>query len=198
MVPDPQKDLLPSSFTTPVTASDRNRAMDELDALKRARFDLLSAYLDGEVTAAERKLVETWLETDPEIQHLHARLVALHYGFQHLPVPEPQESVEQTLAQVLDRIDRRPKLGLIWGGLGTAIAAAFMGAVMGSFSGGPGVPQLAQRPDVSPEWQTQGNPIDNFSPGSSSPKLMIALERPPIDIPRAPTALPVNQPSPEL
>lgn len=59
-------------------------------------------------------------------------------------------------------------------------------------------PQLAQRPDVSPEWQTQGNPIDNFSQGSSSPKLMIALERPPIDIPRAPTALPVNQPSPEL
>jgi anti-sigma factor RsiW len=32
------------------------------------RFELLSAYLDGEVTASERKQVEAWLATDRAFQ----------------------------------------------------------------------------------------------------------------------------------
>jgi len=31
-----------------------------MDMLKRDRFELLSAYLDGEVTAAQRQQVEDW------------------------------------------------------------------------------------------------------------------------------------------
>jgi len=43
-----------------------------MDMLKRDRFELLSAYLDGEVTAAQRQQVEDWLGNDPEVQ-LYAR-----------------------------------------------------------------------------------------------------------------------------
>ena len=37
---------------------------------KRGFFELLSAYLDGEVTATERKQVEEWLSTDTDIKFL--------------------------------------------------------------------------------------------------------------------------------
>lgn len=35
------------------------------DMEKRDRFELLSAYLDGEVSATERKQVEDWLQPTP-------------------------------------------------------------------------------------------------------------------------------------
>lgn len=38
---------------------------ESLDNLKRDRFELLSAYLDGEVTSSERHQVEDWLRSDP-------------------------------------------------------------------------------------------------------------------------------------
>lgn len=51
--------------------------MDELDHCKRDTFERLSAYLDGEVTAAERQQVEAWLATDSEAQRLYQRLLNL-------------------------------------------------------------------------------------------------------------------------
>jgi anti-sigma factor RsiW len=43
----------------------------------RDRFELLNAYLDGEVTAAERRQIEDWLTTDSTIQCLYARALEL-------------------------------------------------------------------------------------------------------------------------
>ncbi|MEM9769414.1 MAG: zf-HC2 domain-containing protein, partial [Cyanobacteria bacterium P01_D01_bin.71] len=56
----------------------------DLDATKRDRFELLSAYLDGEVSPDERRLVATWLDKDPEAQCLYRRLLQLRQGFQGL------------------------------------------------------------------------------------------------------------------
>ncbi len=173
--------------------------MDELDVLKRARFDLLSAYMDGEVTAAERQQVEDWLATDPEIQRLHRRLLVLHNAFQHLPVPEPERPVEQTLEQVLARIDRRPKLTLLWGGLGTAIAAVLMATVSGLFSGDSWVPQMAQQSGEQSPLILEEHPLETLVSGNGNPPaLMIALDRPPIEIPETGTT-PLNDfASPDL
>jgi anti-sigma factor RsiW len=44
-----------------------------MDIHKRDRFELLSAYLDGELTATERRQIEDWLKTAPEVQRLYAR-----------------------------------------------------------------------------------------------------------------------------
>lgn len=101
--------------------------------LKRDRFELLSAYLDGEVTPAEREQVLTLLEHDQTMQCLYARLLKLRRGLQSMPVPASSQSVEDILARVQVRTERRPRRTVAaWGGM--AIAALFVSAVMGSLA----------------------------------------------------------------
>jgi anti-sigma factor RsiW len=152
---------------------------DTLDVLKRDRFELLSAYLDGEVTAAERKQVEEWLATDSVVQQLYARLLKLRQGFRTLPVPAEERPIEQTVDQVFARIDRRPKLAVVWGGAGAAVAALFVAAVSGILPGGYSpAPQVAV--ESSPATVT-----------AVAPEVMkIALDRPVVHIPKAAVAEP--------
>jgi anti-sigma factor RsiW len=148
--------------------------------MQRDRFELLSAYLDGEVTAAERKQVEEWLANDVNVQRLHARLLNLRQAFQTMPVPASERSVEKTVDEVFARVERKPKLSLVWGG--AAIAALFIGAMVTVFSTeNPMTPQVAQSPQVeSPQAET------------ANETLLIALDRPLVTIPKAPVAQPVN------
>ncbi len=146
--------------------------------LKRDRFELLSAYLDGEVTAIERRQVENWLATDPSAQCLYARLLKLRQGFHMLSVPQPEKTVEQTVEEVFARIDRRPKLTVLWGGAGAAVAALLVGVMTGVFSGvqvpEQRMPSVAQQPKVAPE------------------VMKIALDRPVVNIPKTPIADPIE------
>lgn len=146
----------------------------EMDILQRDRFELLSAYLDGEVTAAERKQVQEWLKTDPTVQCLYTRLVTLRQGLQTLPVPESGQSTEQAVNQVFASINRR-RFQKFAGWSGAAIAALFVGAFSGILPGNYSLsPQMAQSP---------------IAPQSSEP-LMVALNRPAIEIPKAAVASP--------
>ena len=52
----------------------------------KCTFELLSAYLDGEVTSEQRQQVQELLKQDPETKALYQRLLALREGFQNLPV----------------------------------------------------------------------------------------------------------------
>lgn len=158
-------------------------ASGSLNTIQRDRFELLSAYLDGEVTAAERRQVEEWLANDPTVQRLHARLLKLRQGFQTMPLPAPAQSVEETVNQVFARVDRRPKLSLVWGG--AAIAALFVGALVSMLPGGRGLmPQMAQ----SPNQEVQSPDSTTASTGSSSEALLIALDKPLVPIPKTPVA----------
>jgi hypothetical protein len=145
-------------------------AQDNL--IKRDRFELLSAYLDGEVTAAERRQVEDWLATDATTQRLHARLLKLRQGLRGLPIPVSEHPVEQVVQQVSSRLERRPKR-LVWGGL--AIAALFVGALTSVLPRDHYAPSIAEAPKTT----------EHASPSDG---LMIALDRPPITIPKAPVA----------
>lgn len=141
-----------------------NHLVDAMDMLKRDRFELLSAYLDGEVTAGERRQVEDWLANDPESQRLYGRLLTLRQGLQTMPVPSTQQSVENTIEQVYQRMHRRSRRRTaVWGG--SAIAAIVIGAVS-SVLPGRQVPQFAQSPTTSIE------------------PLMVALNNPVVEIPR--------------
>ena len=154
-------------------AEKTNQSIGTMDMLKRDRFELLSAYLDGEVTAAERREVDEWLANDPEIQRLYARLLNLRQGLQTMPVPAAHPRVEQTIEQVYQRIHLRPRRrAVVWGG--TAIAAAFIGAVSGVLP-----LQLAKSPNT---------PIE---------PLRVALNAPVVEIPTA-TIAPPQQPSQPL
>ncbi len=153
--------------------------------IQRDRFELLSAYLDGEVTAAERKQVEEWLVNDQTVQRLHERLLKLRHGFQTMPVPlSSAQTAEETVNQVLARVDRQPKLSLIWGG--AAIAALFVGALVNGILPGSQspLPEMAKNP--------QQTSIDAPQIGSTE-TLLVALDKPLVDIPKTPVVVP-NRP----
>ncbi|MBE9127714.1 MULTISPECIES: anti-sigma factor family protein [unclassified Coleofasciculus] len=145
------------------------KAPREMDSLQRDRFELLSAYIDGEVTAAERYQVQEWLDTDPNMKCLYARLVKLRQGVQKLPVPQTETTAQETARHVFARIDRRRiRNTVVWGG--AAIAALFVSAVSGVFPGSqPSMLRFAESPE----------------PKEVAEPLMIAVNRPVIEIPKA-------------
>ena len=147
-----------------------NQSTGAMDILKRDRFELLSAYLDGEVTAAERQQIQQWLDNDPEVQRLYVRLLKLRKGLRTLPVPETQP-VEETIKQVKKRLNRRYRQVLTYGG--AAIAACAIGAIGNLFWSGEGaITQMALR---KPQQSSH----------SSDSSLMISLNSPVVRIPKA-------------
>ncbi len=130
------------------------------------RFELLSAYMDGEVTAQERKQVQEWLDTDPEFHQLYKQMLRLQREVPTIPVPENPVSSEVLSQGVFDAIDRQDskKRGLITSGLG--VAAVIVGAVV----------HVCLQDGLSPRYaHTNG---DNEA-------LTIALNRPVVEIPPA-------------
>ena len=148
---------------------------------KRDCFELLSAYLDGEVTATERRQVEEWLSTDTSIKCLYKRLLNLRKGLHDIPVPATAQSSEVTINQVLTRVNRRYRLNWMLGG--AAAAACILGAISGLF------PSNSRMLEIATTQPTELTPTAADSP------LMVALNNPVIEIPKtaiAPTEKPVN------
>ncbi len=139
--------------------------------IQRDQFELLSAYLDGEVTAAERRQVESWLATDPQTQRLYSRLQSLRQGLQTLPIAQPSQNIDQLVDRVTARVERQPRR-LAWGGL--AAAGLLIGVLFNAMPPEPYSPSVAQR-SGSQRATTEEVPSDG---------LMIALNQPPIAIPR--------------
>ncbi|WP_138502554.1 anti-sigma factor family protein [Nostoc sp. PA-18-2419] len=160
-----------------------NESTGFMDMVKRDRFELLSAYLDGEVTAAERRQVEEWLANDASVQCLYARLLKLRQGLRTLPVPTVQQSPEATAHQVLARLRRRSRFNWMVGSV--AAAACAIGAISGLVTGGSRTPQLAQRPQIESAQMSSASLV----PPSS---LMVGLNNPVIEIPKAAVASPEN------
>ncbi len=166
----------------PATTGREDLPVGTRQTIQRDRFELLSAYLDGEVTAAERRQVEEWLANDPTVQRLHARLLKLRQGFSSLPTPTPEHSVQQTVDQVFAKVERRSHLRLVWGG--AAIAALFTGALLTGLPFGQSpLPQMAQSPEER---------ATTSQPNPSSEPLLIALDQPLVPIPKAPISAPTS------
>ncbi len=140
----------------------------DLDVTKRDRFELLSAYLDGEVSPEERRLVTVWLDEDPETQCLYQRLLQLRQGFRGLhceswQVANPCDTAEQVVRKLNHRFRMACMAGM------TAAAVVVAGVVSGSL-----------------------NPIERMGLGTMSAStpgdsLEIALDQPPIMIPKPAT-----------
>ncbi len=155
---------------------------------KRDCFELLSAYLDGEVTATERRQVEEWLSTDASIKCLYKRLLNLRQGLQNIPVPTGNQSSATTVEQVLARVNRRYQLSWLFGG--AAVAACILGAISGLFPGNSS--RMLEIATTPPAAELTPKATDQTS--AESP-LMVALNNPVIEIPKtavAPTQKPVN------
>jgi hypothetical protein len=149
------------------------------------KFELLSAYLDGEVSPAERKQVEAWLNSDVEFQQTYQQMLALQGGLRTMPVAASSMPTEELVSKVMRRLDRRSKVWVL-GGVGGA-AAILIGALSGLFTGNQsGTLQIAQQPKPPlTEIPQPSVPMVAIRPEKSvNPKaLMIVLERPPVAIP---------------
>lgn len=74
----------PSNSTETLAESDSVEL--SLDITMRDRFELLSAYLDGEVTPGERRQVARWLSEDSRAQVLYHRLLSLRQAIRTMPI----------------------------------------------------------------------------------------------------------------
>jgi anti-sigma factor RsiW len=99
-----------------------NLALDE-------RFELLSAYLDGEATVSERQQVDAWLANDPAFQKQYRQMQQMQQAFPAISVPSSQ-SAENLAAGVFAKLDRRRNRKLVWIG-GGAIAATLVATIAG-------------------------------------------------------------------
>ncbi|MBD2257450.1 transcriptional regulator [Pseudanabaena sp. FACHB-2040] len=134
--------------------------------IKRDRFELLSAYLDGEVTPHERQLVNSWLAHDPSAKCLYNRLLQLRQGLKSSPV-EPTYTSDETLAGVFSSLNKRFRTTCMAGAGVLAIGA--LGLLSGVF-----------RPNQS--WlQWASVPSDSVASGDV---LQITLDEPAFPIPQ--------------
>lgn len=166
-----------------------NQRQGAINTMMRDRFELLSAYLDGEVTAAERRQVEEWLTADPSVRGLYDRLLSLRHGLQAMPVPSSRQPAQELANRVFQRVDRRRNLALVWGG--SAIAAMFVAMMSGVVSDQQlFTPQLAQAPVVESSdglMLALNEPVvDMVNPND----LMLTVNEPVVEIPKPGKAIP--------
>ncbi|MGB3512707.1 MAG: transcriptional regulator [Microcoleaceae cyanobacterium] len=145
--------------------------------MKQERFELVSAYLDGEVTPSQRREVENLLTTDTVTRHLYHRLVQLRSEFQRMPVPPTTEPIEVTVDKVFEKIDRRSRRTLVLAG--GAIVAVCVAVVSGIVSANRSpIMQLAEAETVQ---IALNEPVmEIVSPNN----LMLTINEPLLQIPK--------------
>ena len=138
------------------------------------RFELLSAYLDGEASPEEQALVEHWLATEPETQRIYRQLLNIHELCRDLPIPPSGISADQVVTGVITKITHRARKRLVWSGLLVAASALVGGVVSGLVWRAP-TPEFArQSPAPTATTATLRHP---------NRVLQIRLEQPPVVIP---------------
>lgn len=133
-------------------------------------FELLSSYIDGELSAAEKNQVQQWLDQDPEIKQLYTQLLKLQSNMQRSVATTCDKSTAQITAGVFQSIDhRRRQRKLVW--CGSALAATIVATLTGIIPGfNPLKLQMANQP----------------RPQESAPTVMlaVAVDKPAINIPK--------------
>jgi hypothetical protein len=185
----PAMNVHPDSPNNPV-----NPAMESLHPApdQPDRFELLSAYLDGEVTSDQRRQVEQWLANDPKVQNMHRRLLMLREGFRTMPAPATAPPVEQTIDKVFAKIDRRSRFQVLTGGGAMAAAAAAMVAAV------VGIGQINQSPAPMVATNSSTNnvrvePIDAAEPEVILTSLGLDMGTPLYNTEKTATSIPVQR-----
>lgn len=173
---DAPRELTPKGFSEGEVCHREKIAMGLSKRIEGEIYELLSSYIDGEATAAERRQVNQLLDNNPEVKCLYLQLRQLGQKLQGTPVPQKEEeSVTETVKRffwILDSRRRRGAAALA----GSAIAAVFMAAIPGIIPSESASSQMALVPEAQP----------------ASEELTIALNKPIVVIPKAAIAAPVG------
>lgn len=65
--------------------------------------ELISAYVDGELTADEQSVVEQAMRDDPDVRRMHDELRALRFTLQLLPRYEPEQDLTERILRQAER-----------------------------------------------------------------------------------------------
>ena len=125
------------------------------------RFELLSAYIDGEVTSRESKAIEYWLDTDPDFNKLHKTLLRIKRETYIISTPINIKSKSVLSQDIFNKIDcqQRKKFNTILGSLGTMVMI------------------------FSTIWLQDGFALYRYAQKNDNQALTIALNRPVLEIP---------------
>ncbi|WP_190399181.1 zf-HC2 domain-containing protein [Pseudanabaena sp. FACHB-1998] len=145
------------------------------------RFELLSAYIDGEVSESEEQLVEQWLSEEVDFRRLYQQQIKLRQLLIDLPVPvaanssvkaETEVIIDRVMAEVDKRSQRRK-----WKLAGIGISVAAVVGVFGSMF------TFNSNPQFSPV----ANSIKTPTPVVEEP-ILIAMEEPLVPLPKSMSA----------
>ena len=153
-------------------------ANSEFKYLESDCFELLSAYIDGELSPPEKQQVQIWLDQDPKIKKVYIRLLNLQRHIQHSKVPPNKQSIEEITAGVFQTIEtnrRHFRRRLFFGT--SAISVALFAAVLGTFNGHSNL-QMAN--------------VDNPIAVSKKTMLAVAINKPAINIPKTTSGKSLN------
>jgi hypothetical protein len=144
-------------------------------------FELLSAYLDGELSPNQRHQVQTWIDRDPQMKALYVQLLALQGQIRSLEAPPNQKTVGEITEQVFQSLDRQSsqrRLMLVGSAIAVSCLATITGLILGITS--PGL-KVAKSPSSGE------NLSDNVM-------LAVALNKPAINIPESLNGYSIEQP----
>lgn len=141
------------------------------------RFELLSAYIDGELTEAEEQLVEQWLSDDVDFRRIYLQQMKLRQSLIDLPVPvatnsSAKKETEIMIDRVFAEIDKRSQRRK-WKIAGIGISVAAVVGVFGSLF------TLSSSPQFSPV----ANSVKSPAPVVEEP-VLIAMEEPLVPLPK--------------
>lgn len=148
-------------------------------------FELLSAYIDQELSAEETAKIKSLLQNDQRLQQEYQQLLRLRQRLRNLPQPSPIIKPEQLAAQLFDRVEVQKRKRHKWVWSGGAIAALSVAALSSLFNSFPSrLPQLASSPQNSYQAEFLVMAINQASREQMGNRLMITINEPVIDIPK--------------
>lgn len=155
-----------------------NQIFNSSMIIPEERFELLSAYIDGEVTDAEEQLVEQWLSDDINFRCLYQRQLKLRQLLIDLPVPVAAHSsakleTDVMINRVMAEIDKRSQRRK-WKLAGIGISVAAVVGIFGSLF----------TFNSSPQFSPVANNIKSPAQVKEEP-ILIAMEEPLVPLPKS-------------
>jgi anti-sigma factor RsiW len=155
-----------------------NQIFNSSMMIPEERFELLSAYIDGEVTDAEEQLVEQWLSDDINFRRLYQQQLKLRQLLIDLPVPVAAHSsakleTDVMINRVMAEIDKRSQRRK-WKLAGIGISVAAVVGIFGSLF----------TFNSSPQFSPVANSIKSPAQVKEEP-ILIAMEEPLVPLPKS-------------
>ena len=155
-----------------------NQIFNSSMMIPEERFELLSAYIDGEVTDAEEQLVEQWLSDDINFRRLYQQQLKLRQSLIDLPVPVAAHSsakleTDVMINRVMAEIDKRSQRRK-WKLAGIGISVAAVVGIFGSLF----------TFNSSPQFSPVANSIKSPAQVKEEP-ILIAMEEPLVPLPKS-------------